>query len=113
MTAEPPDALDEWEFAFDVTASEPIPLRAMDDLMTERIIAWAEARRLAVGGGYGPDDPRPDDSSPRWRFRFGLGITRDGDVIPREVAAELSDAIARHCRDSGWRFDGGFRPFEP
>ncbi|OJW05422.1 MAG: hypothetical protein BGO49_30950 [Planctomycetales bacterium 71-10] len=113
MTTEPPDALDEWEFAFDVTASDPIPLRAMDDLMTERIIAWAEARRLGVGGGYGPDDARPDGSSPRWRFRFGLCITRDGDVIPREVAGELNDAIAGQCRDSGWRFDGGFRPFDP
>lgn len=113
MTPGPPDALDEWEFAFDVTSSDPIPLRAMDDLMTDGIIAWAEARHLGVGGSFGPVDALPDDSSPRWRFRFGLCITRDGDLIPRELAAELNETIARLCRDSGRRFDGGFRPFDP
>lgn len=111
MNADTPRALDEWEIAFVIKAPEPIPREAIDALM-DAIILWAESRGLGVGGSFGPVDSPSSDSARRWRFRFGLCGTRDDALIPREVAGALIDAAAHHCRDAGWRLDGGFGPFE-
>jgi hypothetical protein len=111
MSVERPQALDEWEFAFDVTAPEPIPFEAIDALM-DAIILWAESNDLGVGGSFSPVGSPSNDSARRWRFCFGLCVSRDDDLIPREAAGDLIDVIAGRCRDAGWRLDGGFRPFE-
>lgn len=79
---------DEWWFEFDVTAAAPIP-RAVIDALLDDAIAWAEARRLGIGGGYHPTTPVIADAATAWRFEFGLCVDAGGRLIPEPQAGAL------------------------
>lgn len=108
--------LEEWLFGFSVSAAEPIPYQAMEDMLILEAIPWAEQRRLEIGGGFRHGSGRLGGGKDRdrlWRFWFGLCIRDDDQLIPRPQAQELFDMIVAWCQVHGFSVNGSFREFPP
>ena len=101
---------DEWCFDFHVSARSPIRRQEADKLMDEAI-AWAEAHRLGVGGGYRPASPEVAGAARTWAFHFGLCATEDGQLIPHREAHDLWECLRAECERQGFECGGGFRSF--
>src|SRR5262245_43837531 len=91
----------------------PVSRGALEELLLEQAVPWAEARDLGIGGGFRAASPETREGARCWPLGFGLCATREGQSIPKEEAEHLLNHLTDSCRDRRLGCFGQVEEFPP